>query len=428
MPDEETITKILSATTAEERNNAAQSAGYASVDNAWFLGGEDDIWFSYGYLGTQSEIVVPRYVMDYTNKNNPILRELDTFYTIVKDGLYQDITKITLEEGYVQFGIGDEELTPAVSGGGMNFVKEIVLPSTLTKLGSGAFAGLVSLEKINLEDTKLTTIAPYAFVDAINLKKIKLPETVKKIDAFAFYGAGLVELELNEGLISIAELALAGLSDLKVLTIPSTISSIPKNSMYYDFSGGSETIPTLSSLEKIIIKKDLSAPLSVNEVTNNVYYKNGSQIALSNISEAGTYLSYICGTSDDWKYETIDGKNYITEYCGKKVVVDVPTYIWDRATGGTIEIYGVKSLNNSKIRKLTVREGIKSVGNGATNIISGTFNNSLTYVSLPFSLIENDSHILDGCNALESINIFGDLQNALETSDIKQATWHTRFG
>ena len=425
MPDEETITKILSATTAEERNNAAQSAGYASVDNAWFLGGEDDIWFSYGYLGTQSEIVVPRYVMDYTNKNNPILRELDTFYTIVKDGLYQDITKITLEEGYVQFGIGDEELTPAVSGGGMNFVKEIVLPSTLTKLGSGAFAGLVSLEKINLEDTKLTTIAPYAFVDAINLKKIKLPETVKKIDAFAFYGAGLVELELNEGLISIAELALAGLSDLKVLTIPSTISSIPKNSMYYDFSGGSETIPTLSSLEKIIIKKDLSAPLSVNEVTNNVYYKNGSQIALSNISEAGTYLSYICGTSDDWKYETIDGKNYITEYCGKKVVVDVPTYIWDRATGGTIEIYGVKSLNNSKIRKLTVREGIKSVGNGATNIISGTFNNSLTYVSLPFSLIENDSHILDGCNALESINIFGDLQNALETSDIKQATWHS---
>ena len=424
MPDEKTITKIMSATTAEERNNVAQSAGYASIDYAWFLAGEDEKYVC-GYLGTQSEIVVPRYVMDYTNKNNPILRELDTFYTIVKDGLYQDITKITLEEGYVQFGIGDEELTPAVSGGGMNFVKEIVLPSTLTKLGSGAFAGLVSLEKINLEDTKLTTIAPYAFVDAINLKKIKLPETVKKIDAFAFYGAGLVELELNEGLISIAELALAGLSDLKVLIIPSTISSIPKNSMYYDFSGGSETIPTLSSLEKIIIKKDLSAPLSVNEVTNNVYYKNGSQIALSNISEAGTYLSYICGTSDDWKYETIDGKNYITEYCGKKVVVDVPTYIWDRATGGTIEIYGVKSLNNSKIRKLTVREGIKSVGNGATNIISGTFNNSLTYVSLPFSLIENDSHILDGCNALESINIFGDLQNALETSDIKQATWHS---
>ena len=425
MPDEDTISKIADATTAEERNNAATDAGYSSVDNAWLvipIEDDESDWYVYGYLGTQSEIVVPRYVMDYTNKNYPILRELDTFYTIVKDGLYQDITKITLEEGYVQFGAGVDDVLPAVIGGGMNSVKEIILPSTITKIGMGAFAGLVSLEKVNLEDTKLTTIAPYAFTDVINLKKVKLPETVKKIDTFAFYGAGLVELELNEGLISIAELALCGLSDLKVLTISTTITSISKSALISDLFG--EAI-TLSSLEKIIIKKDLSIPLSVNEITGNVYYKNGSQIALSNISEAGTYLSYICGTTDDWKYETFDGKNYITGYVGKKVVVDVPTYIWDRKTGGTIEIYGVKTLNNSKIRKLTIREGIKAVGNGAINIINGSSNNTLTYISLPMSLVENDSNILNGCNALESINLFGDLQTALETSDIKQATWHS---
>ena len=391
----------------------------------WESGGNN--WYIYSYLGSKSELDIPHYVMDYfTVDGCGILRELDTFLTLYKQiestkVIQQDITKITLEEGYKTFGIDDGETTPS-SGGAMATVKTVVLPSTLTNLGTGAFMGFASLENINLDNTKITEIPSSAFYGAINLKQIRLPSNVTKIDTLAFYAAGLIELELNEGLISIGSGALSGLSYLKVLTIPSTLSSIQNNAMSPEAFGSTDY---LTSLEKIIIKKDLSIPLSVESITKSVFYKNGSQIALSTISEAGTYLSYICGTTDEWNYETIDGKNYITGYVGKKVVVDVPTYIWDRATGGTIEIYGVKSLNNSKIRKLTVREGIKSVGNGATNIISGTFNNSLTYVSLPFSLIENDSHILDGCNALESINIFGDLQNALETSDIKQATWHS---
>ena len=220
-------------------------------------------------------------------------------------------------------------------------------------------------------------------------------------------------------MISLDAGALSGLANLKVLTISSTISSIQQNVMLYD------GVETLSSLEKIVIKKDLTTALAIETITKNIYYKNGSQIALSTISEAGTYLSYLCGTTDEWLYETIDGKNYITGYVGKKVVVDVPTYIWDRATGGTIEIYGVKSLNNSKIRKLTIREGIKAVGNGTNNIINGTYNNTLTFVSIANSVVENDIHILDDCFALESINLFGNLQNELTTSSIKPSTWHS---
>lgn len=100
--------------------------------------------------------------------------------------------------------------------------------------------------------------------------------------------------------------------------------------------------------------------------------------------------------------------------CRQKVVVDVPTYIWDRATGGTIEIYGVKSLNNSKIRKLTIREGIKAVGNGTNNIINGTYNNTLTYASFPFSLETNDANILNDCNALETMHFYSDPKHNLK--------------
>ena len=424
MPDETTMGKLVSENAAK-RNEIVKEAGYGDIDNAWYvIDNETDgkTWYMYGYLGSKSEIVVPHYVMDYfTIANVPIMREISCFWGLVKDALTQEITKITLEEGYTTFGAGEaeEEINAPAMTGSMGTVKDVVLPSTLTKLGVAAFVGFTSLENINLEVTKLTSISMYAFAETLNLKKVKLPATLKKLEMLAFYGSGLAELELNEGLISLDAGALSGLANLKVLTISSTISSIQQNVMLYD------GVETLSSLEKIVIKKDLTTALAIETITKNIYYKNGSQIALSTISEAGTYLSYICGTTDEWLYETIDGKNYITGYVGKKVVVDVPTYIWDRATGGTIEIYGVKSLNNSKIRKLTIREGIKAVGNGTNNIINGTYNNTLTYVSIASSVVENDAHILDDCFALESINLFGNLQNALVTATIKPVTWHS---
>ena len=434
MPKEEVFGAMLAASSFEERETIANNANYPSADYAWFLtdwesGGNN--WYIYSYLGSKSELDIPHYVMDYfTVEGCGILRELDTFFTLYKKiesdnnqltVIKQEITKITLEEGYKTFGLDDSETTPS-SGGAMATVKTIVLPSTLTNLGTSAFKGFASLENINLDDTKITEIPSSAFYGAINLKQIRLPSNVTKIDTLAFYAAGLVELELNEGLISIGSGALSGLSYLKVLTIPSSLSSIQNNAMSPEAFGSTDY---LTSLEKIIIKKDLSIPLSVESITKSVFYKNGSQIALSTISEAGTYLSYICGTTDDWNYETIDGKNYITGYVGKKVVVDVPTYIWDRATGGTIEIYGVKSLNNSKIRKLTIREGIKAVGNGTNNIINGTYNNTLTYASFPFSLETNDANILNDCNALETMHFYSDPKTQLEISSIKQATWHS---
>ena len=431
MPKEDVLGAMGSASSFEERETIANNANYPSADYAWYLiadwesGGNN--WYIYSYLGSKSELDIPHYVMDYfTVDGCGILRELDTFLTLYKQiestkVIQQDITKITLEEGYKTFGIDDGETTPS-SGGAMATVKTVVLPSTLTNLGTGAFMGFASLENINLDNTKITEIPSSAFYGAINLKQIRLPSNVTKIDTLAFYAAGLIELELNEGLISIGSGALSGLSYLKVLTIPSTLSSIQNNAMSPEAFGSTDY---LTSLEKIIIKKDLSIPLSVESITKSVFYKNGSQIALSTISEAGTYLSYICGTTDDWNYETIDGKNYITGYVGKKVVVDVPTYIWDRATGGTIEIYGVKSLNNSKIRKLTIREGIKAVGNGTNNIINGTYNNTLTYASFPFSLETNDANILNDCNALETMHFYSDPKTQLEISSIKQATWHS---
>ena len=431
MPKEDVLGAMGSASSFEERETIANNANYPSADYAWYLiadwesGGNN--WYIYSYLGSKSELDIPHYVMDYfTVDGCGILRELDTFVTLYKQiestkVIQQDITKITLEEGYKTFGIDDGETTPS-SGGAMATVNTVVLPSTLTNLGTGAFMGFASLENINLDNTKITEIPSSAFYGAINLKQIRLPSNVTKIDTLAFYAAGLIELELNEGLISIGSGALSGLSYLKVLTIPSTLSSIQNNAMSPEAFGSTDY---LTSLEKIIIKKDLSIPLSVESITKSVFYKNGSQIALSTISEAGTYLSYICGTTDDWNYETIDGKNYITGYVGKKVVVDVPTYIWDRATGGTIEIYGVKSLNNSKIRKLTIREGIKAVGNGTNNIINGTYNNTLTYASFPFSLETNDANILNDCNALETMHFYSDPKTQLEISSIKQATWHS---
>ena len=65
--------------------------------------------------------------------------------------------------------------------------KKIILPSSLSKLGSNTFTHCKKLKEIDLSNTKIEEIRNETFAHCINLSKIFFPDTLKGIDNFAFY-------------------------------------------------------------------------------------------------------------------------------------------------------------------------------------------------------------------------------------------------
>lgn len=106
--------------------------------------------------------------------------------------------------------------------------EEYTVKNTVTKLGSGIFAGQARLKKvtiptsvmeigenaffdcINLEEVKfetngaLSTIGAAAFRNCVSLKSIRIPNGVTKLNAYAFYNCrSLTKVQLPEGLTHI---------------------------------------------------------------------------------------------------------------------------------------------------------------------------------------------------------------------------------
>lgn len=69
-------------------------------------------------------------------------------------------------------------------------ITEIVVPSTVTEIGEGAFGNCSKLEKITFQGTGLTTIGPFAFAYTNALSEITLPSSVQELDQYAFYYGG----------------------------------------------------------------------------------------------------------------------------------------------------------------------------------------------------------------------------------------------
>ncbi len=102
-------------------------------------------------------------------------------FTFEKDGAETKPTVIEIPEGFEAIAngaIGNPE-------GGFNSLREVKLPASLTKLGSGAFENCTALETVNLENIQY--IGEAAFKNCTSLKDIQSIENAKGLEEIGNY-------------------------------------------------------------------------------------------------------------------------------------------------------------------------------------------------------------------------------------------------
>lgn len=137
-------------------------------------------------------------------------------------------------------------------------IREIVIPSTITKIGDNAFKNCTNLTKVTYKAiactragnggenvtsafigcSKLsqliitegvTTIPANIFRQCPELKQITFPSSLKKINSSAFYKTSFEEIIIPEGMEEISYTCFSSNPNLKTVRLPSTITTIQNN-------------------------------------------------------------------------------------------------------------------------------------------------------------------------------------------------------
>lgn len=103
-------------------------------------------------------------------------------------------------------------------------VKTVTLPNTITTIQACAFYKCTNLSKITLPNS-ITSIREYAFDGCKSLTSITIPSGITYIYNCTFHECGLTSIEIPQGVTTIEGLAFGNCTNLRSATIPSSVST-----------------------------------------------------------------------------------------------------------------------------------------------------------------------------------------------------------
>ena len=138
------------------------------------------------------------------------------------------------------------------------------IPSSVTRIGYGAFSYCSSLTSINIPSS-VTRIGASAFFGCSSLTSINIPSSVTSIGRCAFSGcSSLTSINIPSSVTSIEPFAFSGCSSLTSINIPSSVTRI-----------GYDAFSDCSSLKTIVLLSDRI------QLDYDVFYGCGSIYAIS---------------------------------------------------------------------------------------------------------------------------------------------------
>ena len=234
-------------------------------------------------------------------------------------------------------------------------VKELIIPNSVTSIGSGAFGGCTGLTSVYIPNS-VTSIGDRAFAGCNNLTSVYIPNSVTSIGNSAFSGCksltsvtipnsvksigdetfcmctGLTSLIIGSSVTSIGYLAFAGCNNLTSVYIPNSVTSIGNSA----FSG-------CTSLTSLYVNST-KPPILYNSFGNIHYTRTDLYVP---VGSKDAYLK-----ASGWKNFI-----FISEFD--------PTVIWTINNGDIIEKYRY-SLNGQQIIEPKKGVNIIKMSDGST--------------------------------------------------------------
>ena len=271
-------------------------------------------------------------------------------------------------------------------------VKDLVIPESVTNIGSYVFSGCEGLTSVTVPNS-VTTIGQYAFYNCSSLTSIVIPNSVKSIAALAFDGCtGLTTVTLNSNAIvsnpytSSDNLNTRFGSQVEEYIIGNDVKSIGVNAFCDCVSLGSIAIP--NNVTNI-------GNAAFDGCTNLTSVNLNSNAIASKAYTSSSNLKHIFGTQ-------------VKEYVIGNDVVKIGEYaFYDCSDLTSVSIGdGVTSIgesafyNSSGLTSITIPNNVTSIGSSAFSGCKG-----LTSITIPNSVMSIGSSVFSRCSGLTSITI-----------------------
>ena len=239
-------------------------------------------------------------------------------------------------------------------------ITKIILPNTITTIGSSAFWNCSSLKSINIPDS-VTEIGSIAFTYCSSLKSINIPNSITEIEGDTFTGCtSLKSINIPDSITSIRNSAFYNCSSLTSINIPNSVTRIGEGAFFNCESLTSIDIPnSITHIESGTFQDctsltSINIPDSVVSIQHQVFYGCTSLKSVNipnSVTSIGDYAFHVGETGQEHPIPGLtiycEQGSYAETYAKEHNIPFVYTDVKDMATETELErlkYYGDKDI------------------------------------------------------------------------------------